>query len=377
MPYKIALLSKYFPLEGGIAAKTYWLARGLAARGHEVHIITHGVSAGLEYRIQDYDDCPSPKLNLQVHRSHEDIPWHIPEDNENTLGLLDLTIRVIREHEIQILDTGYLVPYGIVGHLSKALTGICHILRHGGSDIEKFFKKEILKTAVTEAISGADSVITEKHHKYLLDPINPRLVFQPSYIPDGSVFTSKGIKEPRRRLAFIGKINYHWQHKSLDYIARIIQELTGEFEILFISQGKGVSNFKETLDPELTSSFKWYPFMPPWKIPSLLDQIDSIFIFESKLPYIQMSNLALEALCSGVGIITDRKNFPDTYRDLMTIKENQVLLVDPSDHIMAAKMIKRWIQEQVYTHQSSRQLVGHNEWLSANEAVYGSVLNSH
>ena len=49
MPYKIALLSKYPPLEGGIAAKTYWLARGLAARGHEIHVITHGISSGREY----------------------------------------------------------------------------------------------------------------------------------------------------------------------------------------------------------------------------------------------------------------------------------------------------------------------------------------
>ena len=52
MSYTIALLSKYPPLEGGIAAKTYWLARGLAGRGHMVHVITHAPEAGREYQIQ-------------------------------------------------------------------------------------------------------------------------------------------------------------------------------------------------------------------------------------------------------------------------------------------------------------------------------------
>ena len=131
MPYRIALLSKYPPLEGGIAAKTYWLARGLAARGHTIHVITHGISAGGSYRIKGSEDPPIRMPNLQVHRSPDDIPWHIPEDKEYALALLDITINVIREYKIQILDTGYLVPYGILGHLAKVSTGVHHVVRHG------------------------------------------------------------------------------------------------------------------------------------------------------------------------------------------------------------------------------------------------------
>ena len=376
MPYRIAILSKYPPLEGGIAAKTYWLARGLAARGHMVHVITHGVSAGLEYRIPGNNDYPTPGPNLLVHRSHEDVPWHIPQDNENALGLLDLTLRVIREQAIEILDTGYLVPYGIVGHLSKAATGVCHVLRHGGSDIEKFLKGALLKTLLTEAISGADTVITEKRHRDLLEPMNPCLVFQPAYIPDETVFTSRDVLEPRRRLASIGKINYYWQHKDLHHVARIMQELTDKFECWFVGQGKGMSDFQHALDPQLTSSLKWCPFVPPWEMPILLDQVDGIFIFESRLPYPAMSNLALEALFSGVGIITDRRDFIEAYQDLVTIGHNQVLLVPPSDCSLAAEMIVQWIRERACIRQASHQLVSYQEWLSTTEAVYSNVLNA-
>ncbi|GAI40727.1 unnamed protein product, partial [marine sediment metagenome] len=148
MPYKIAFLSKYPPLEGGIAAKTYWLARGLAARGHKVHVITHGVSAGREYRIKNDEGCPPSTPNLWVHQPPREIPWHIPEDDEYALALLDLTINVIRAHAIQILDTGYLIPYGILGHLAKELTGVYHVVRHGGSDLEKFLKRQVLGTMI-------------------------------------------------------------------------------------------------------------------------------------------------------------------------------------------------------------------------------------
>ena len=98
MSYKIAFLSKYPPLEGGVAAKTYWLARGLALRGHVVHVVTHGASAGQEYRIRDDECCSPPTPNLWVHRPTNEMPWHIPEDNEHALALLDLTVKVIREH---------------------------------------------------------------------------------------------------------------------------------------------------------------------------------------------------------------------------------------------------------------------------------------
>jgi len=135
-------LGKYPPLEGGIAAKTYWLARGLALRGHTIHIITNEPSAGCEYKIQGSENPPTKISNIWFHRSLDKIPWHLPEDNENAFSLLNTTLEVIRDHKIQLIDTGYLVPYGIVGYLAKKLTGISHVVRHGGSDIEKFLKKK-------------------------------------------------------------------------------------------------------------------------------------------------------------------------------------------------------------------------------------------
>ncbi len=376
MPYTIAFLSKYPPLEGGIAAKTYWLARGLAARGHTVHVITHGISAGQEYQYQDKESSPGTTPNLWVHRPTDEIPWHIPEDDENTLKLLDLTIKVIREHAVQILDTGYLVPYGIVGHLAKESTGVHHIVRHGGSDLEKFLKKKVLVTILGETIAHANAVVTEKSNQKLLGPMASHLVYQPAYVPDGEAFASSVEPRSRYRLAVIGKINYHWQHKSLHLIVDIMRQVTEQFEFWIVGQGKGVTDFQQSIGSKIASSFKWCPFVHPREMPRLLNQFDGIFIFESGLPHPVVSNLALEAICSGVGIITDRADFSETYQDIVKTGENQVLVVPPSESSLAAGMIEQWVRERAYNVQSSHQIVSYQEYLSANEAIYADLLNS-
>lgn len=374
MPYKIALLSKYPPLEGGIAAKTYWLARGLSERGHAIHVITHGISAGREYRIQGSENPPDRMPNVWVHRSPDEIPWHIPEDNEHALALLDITVRVIREYKIQILDTGYFVPYGILGHLAKISTGVFHVMRHGGSDLEKFLKGKLLGLLLNEAIASADTVITQKGTEDMLKPITSHLVYHPAYIPDDKAFTPSDAEWPQWRLATIGKINYHWQHKALHLIAEIMGQLVPSFECWIVGQGKGLVDFQQSLNCKNSPSFKWCPFVPPWEMPHLLRQLDAIFVFESKLPHPVVSNLVLEAVCSKVGIITDRGDFAETYRDILTLDKNQVLLISPTEASSSAEMIAQWIQERARTKQIPRQLISYQDYLSSTEKIYDEVL---
>lgn len=375
MPYKIALLSKYPPLEGGIAAKTYWLARGLAKRGHSIHVVTHGVLAGQEYQIQGAESSPDAMPNLSVHRPLDEIPWYIPEDKEYALALLDTTLSIIREHKIHILDTGYLVPFSIVGHLAKLITGVRHIVRHGGSDLEKFLKKRVLGALLDEAIASADVVITEKGREKILGAIASNLAYQPAYVPDESVFRPHVTQQPRWRLATIGKINYHWEHKALNSIVDIMVQLAPQFECLIVGQGKGFADFRQSLGPEISASIKWTPFVPPWQMPNLLNQLDAIFVFESKLPHPVVSNLVLEAVCSGVGIITDRPDFAETYQDVITLNKNQVRVVSPTEASSSAQIIAQWVQERVHTKLSSHQLISFQEYLSSNEKIYADVLN--
>ena len=112
-------------------------------------------------------------------------------------------------------------------------------------------------------------------------------------------------------------------------------------------------------------------------MPRLLSQLDAIFIFESELPHSAISNLALEAICLGIGIITDRVNFIETYRDIVEIDKNQIVVVSPSESASSAAMIKQWIKDREHDKYFSRPLVNFQEYLSANENLYASILSAH
>ena len=369
----VAFLSRYPPLEGGIAAKTYWLARGLATAGYEVHVITNEIEAGREYRIPD-EGSPCPDIpNMQVHRLRAEIPWHLPEYDEQALALLDLTVQVVKSHNVQVLDTGYLVPYGIIGHLAKLSTGVRHVIRHGGSDVEKFLKRGILGTILDEAVAGADMVITGDLDRCQFEGRTSSIVCQPPYVPDEALFAPTGGGEPRWRLAVIGKVNYHWQHKGLDLVAKILMHLVGQFECLFVGQGKGLCDFRQSLSADAVSALVWRPFVPPWEMPNLLRQLDAVFIFESALQHPVFSNLALEAMSSGVGIITDRSDFADTYRPILVPDDDMILVVPPSPS-SAAQMIEEWVRHRSRTIQPARRLFTHKAYVSANAAIYDDLL---
>ncbi len=376
MPYKIAFLSKFPPIEGGISSKTYWLARGLALRGHEIHVITHDITAGRKYRIEDDSRLPGDGSNIQIHRTQRDIPWHIPEDNEYALSLINTAIDVINEHKIQIVDSGYLVPYGIAGHISKLATRIPHVLRHGGSDLEKFLKQNNLKSLINIAISNADVVITDRLHSNLFQKSASITVCQPAYVPDESAFKPRGEMHLRRRLAVIGKINYHWQYKSLKLIADTMGKLSDEFECFIYGQGNGIDNFKGSFSQDDLSKFRWSSFVPPWEMPNVLNQLDAIFVFESNLSHPVFSNLVLEAAWMGVGIITDRQDFTDTYQDIVTLNKNQVLVVSPTDSEVSAGSITQWVQDRISTELDLQPMVSFQEYLLSNEVVYADVLNN-
>ena len=58
---RICLIGKFPPIQGGVSMRTYWSAHALAARGHEVHVITNAKETDAPFRMhmcaQDWQRC--------------------------------------------------------------------------------------------------------------------------------------------------------------------------------------------------------------------------------------------------------------------------------------------------------------------------------
>ena len=321
---KICIISKFPPIQGGISAKTFWMAKGLAEAGNEVHVVTNGNCVESEYFIDDAIPTMSP--NPVVHFVMPDIPWHIPYSELYIPRLLDKAIETIGDNQIDLIDTNYLIPYGIVGYFLSKITGIPYILRHGGSDVAKFLQKGVFKHLLRDVILNAAAIITDHKNREIFETINPNIYLLPRYIPDETYFKPSFTPHEIPTFAYIGKINYYWRYKSLDKIAEIFAGIRAQHQLLFISQGKGFKDFSEFVLKCGLSTYEFRKFVHPGNMPRLLEGIDFLLCFVKDDPIKDFSNILCEALWSGVPVLTDEAMDISEYMEYIAItKRDQVI----------------------------------------------------
>lgn len=339
---RICLIGKYPPIEGGIAAKTFWLTKALGKQGYEIHVVTDRLDTDPEYSHPMKGDGPASK-NVFIHRPQGDIPWHIPNDNHRAVELLDLAVRVIRETNADVIDTGYLIPYGLIGYLASQVTGVPFLLRHGGSDIQKFVKIGIWNNLIKIAFENASLVITDKINYDVIQPLSNHSTVLPPYVPDPSFFYhSDTAPKGQPMLALIGKANYHWRHKGWHRVIDIMKRLRTKFKFVIVSQGIGIEEFREHVEERIDGNVKWKSFVHPLKMPELFHSINGIFYLCQDLPFPVFSNLILEAVYCGKTVITDQADIFQTYRkEGLNIEEfsSSIGLIPGNDPESAAKII--------------------------------------
>ncbi len=363
-------------MEGGIAARTYWLAKALGERGHSIHVVTDRIGIDPLYSVPN--DNSGPKLrNVIVRRIPDEGPWIIPSIEQTYLALLNKGFEVIESVEPDIIEGSYLVPYGLVAWVLSKTTGLPLVIRHGGSDIGKFLAKGIWPKLWREVFATAGVVISDWENEACLKKWTEKIKILPPYVPDPDVFTSVGreIKE-RPILALIGKANYHWRDKGWHRVVDIWAHLKDEFQYLIVCQGRGEKEFRHYAEQKLGKRrIAWQAFVHPWRMPELLRNVDLLFCFERDFPFPTFSNVAIEALYCGVRLVTDRQDFINRYSRLgLTLNEASPLLLSISD--MDAKIAAGRIGEFLQRHVGYKSLpVTSDSYLSYvvdNEEVLGS-----
>ena len=370
---RILFISKYPPIQGGISAKTYWLAQGLAERGIETHVVTNGNCVESEYRIDD--TSPDPHPNLHIHFVDPDLPWHIPYSDLYVPRLLDKALQVSRENQIDLIDTGYLIPYGIVGYLLSEITGIPYLLRHGGSDIAKFLRQGAFNDLLEKMIQKAAAIITDNHNKDVFQSLNSRLYMVPRYIADERFFNPSVLPHGTVTFAYIGKINYYWRYKSLHRIAEIFSGIKGDYSLVFIGQGKGLNDFSDFVSGYDRGKWEFRQFVHPANMPRLLNEIDFLIFFAKDNPIRDFSNVFYEALCSGVRVLTDDTMDLGTYTEHIELADQAQIGNLPIDDVGATRskiieMIRGWVEPSRY---NNKVKYNFNRYMDANLEIYHRI----
>ena len=300
-PVRICIVSKFPPIEGGIASRTYWQVRRLLEEGHEVTVVTNAGATEREYRIQGCEEHLrrlTERYPLELHDVCGEAPWHIPCGPDHLERLLSVLLSVLDRKRFDVLESGYLVPYGIAAGLASKLTGIPHVVRHGGSDVAKLLPHPQYHELLTRILREAEKVITDEQSEPLLRSAGARTELAPAYEPDPKVFAPRPLPRsaPMPVYAYIGKINYHWQRRGLDKLVEWYRANATKAALRIVGQGVGRAEFERWMSAQgLPNPIPVEPFVSPWRVPDLLAEVDGVFCLSVGDPITSDSMLQREA----------------------------------------------------------------------------------
>ncbi len=395
---KICIITKYPPIEGGVSKRVYWLAKALGQHGHEVHIVTNALEVEEEYKEQINDDGEEYELqNIYMHSTAADTnPWHIPFSKAYAERIASLAIEVIEKHNIQLIDSNYVLPYGIAAHIAKNITGTPQILRHAGSDIGKLYASPAYKTLFEEVFRRVDKIVTIPPLKDMFLSLGipeSRIAFDENVSVDTRAFhpgvspfplaeyTNREIPECPI-ITFIGKINYYWQTKGLGELVEAVEGINDEYLLLFVANGNGLQEFQGLIKEKgLEERSIFIGFVPPWKIPSIIKLSTCVVVAEREFP-IKYHAPIIPREVMAVGkclVLSEELGNKGCYGKL--VDGENVLLVDPKNIKQFKTIIEDVVRhpdkaerigQSAYEH--SQKIENFEEYIDYNIALYKSLI---
>lgn len=202
---RICIIGKYPPIQGGVSMRTYLAAHALAARGHEVHVVTNAREAAPPFRMhmrrEDWRRC-EPSFDVGSVKVHWSDPpdrsqAYLPMASPFVSKLATLAARAHATQPFGVIYSHYLEPYGVAGHLAAQITGAPHVVRMAGSDAGRLWHHPQLEALYDHVLRSATTVVAAgKVAERAIERGIPRdrIVAGGGYALPQDVFTPQGPK---------------------------------------------------------------------------------------------------------------------------------------------------------------------------------------
>ena len=292
---KILLIGKYPPMQGGIASKTYWLYKNLEKKGFEFKIVTWRDDI---YSVQDLGDDADV-----IVVGEKSPPWHLPHTGLLPDRLTNAAAKIINSFAPDIVETNYLWPFSNTALLIAKMINKPLLIRHAGSDIQKFKSDPEFREILNFYFEKASVVVTNVTSRQVIEVksrASEKIFCLPRYVPDPEIFkwndTSKAYD-----ISFAGKVNYHWDSKGLLLLLEVIKKR--KLRALFNIGGKYIN---EILDLISSKGFDEYisvkSFVLPEKMPGFYAASRYVWCWDEGM-IDDFSNIVWEATFCGVPCI--------------------------------------------------------------------------
>jgi glycosyltransferase involved in cell wall biosynthesis len=381
---RACFLIKYPPIEGGVSMRGYWMARGLAERGHQIYVITNANEVEDEYRMfmdKDDEDWYEPRFEdsggfVKVRHSTplSDAMMHIPQANPFVAKLSSIATQVVRRRGCDVIFAHYLQPYGLAAYLTSLWTGVPFMVKHAGSDLGRLMKQRDLSTAYREVLKAADCVWAGLSDKepFLAMGVKEERIWQnrPSRVPPifnpeaepldlnrllarlaaiesdhirNLLVNTTPIDMSRPTIGIYGKVGE--VKGSFDLLAALgmLKRKGLDFNLVALTQGRALEGFKRAIAENSLQDRVWVlPFIPHWKMPRFIRACTAVCFLERDFPIsFHGPTVPKEVLACGTclilsGEIADKQ---PVLKKRFIDGENLLIVDDPKEHIdLAARL---------------------------------------
>jgi glycosyltransferase involved in cell wall biosynthesis len=344
---RICIVGKYPPIQGGVSARTFRIANGLARAGHRVDVVTNAKEVEPEFRMVMRDDdfrhvdCVyASGGEVRVHWTTSSTQeWHIPAHNPFATKLATMAAKIIESAHSDLLFSFYLEPYSVAGHLAAEMTGTPHIVKTAGSDVGRLWAQPQLGGLYNHIFRKAAAVLAGGALARRLCEIGvpadrlfevPHAFVDPNeFLPTGTTLQETEIAslaaaagwdaEPVLRrwragafvLGVYGKLGP--RKGSLEILAALAEVIAQGHDIVLLVLGQGRSEFDQRYiraihELGVAERVLRLPFVPPWRIPAVLRTCHALFSLEQNFPIRgHLPVVAHEIMAAGRCVVLSRE----------------------------------------------------------------------
>ena len=379
---KICAIVKYPPIEGGVSTQSYWLCRLLAARGHQVHVVTNAGEVEPRYRAWFLDgdearmeaDFPSGGfVRVRSTGGWDDGRFgYIPAANPFATKLAAMATEVVREQDCDLILAWYLEPYGIAASLASSWTGRPFVVRHAGSDRYALMSHPELSTGYKEVLRSAAGVLTAGADFSGFDiPAERTLEVPGAYRPEEFspttpaldvnavvreladrncpyVTNTAPVRDDVPRIGVYGKTGPTKGTFALIAALGELRRRGRPFQFLVMGGGHHWSRMVAAADEAGIGDMTWtLPFLAPWRVPGFIRACTAVCFLEHGFAVRRHTpGIAAEILACGVPLVVSREIADkQPYWDRPEDAADHFLVSDPADRTELTGVLARVLQD--------------------------------
>ena len=293
---------EYPPLGGGGAKVVYGIATRLAARGHDVDLVTmgfRGLPATQKLDGVNVQRISKTRLRISTCSAFEMIPYVL-------LAPLYLVKKCRSKHYL-VNHTHFIFPGGVISYVVKRLTGLKYVITAHGSDVPNYnpnrfrVMHRLLRPLWRAIVADADLILCPS--KSIEDLVKAAAPQARTHVIPNAIDIDKfkpRDKNPRSLLV----VTRMFERKGVQYTLRALAEMRGQFDVNIVGDGPYLPSLK-SLARELGIEARFWGHLDndSQQLKDLYETA-AIFVFTSEAENFPI--VLLEAMIAGAAVITSK-----------------------------------------------------------------------